>query len=241
MLFARRLCRNRLSSGVIPVVIASFALSYAPAFAALPSTPPGRIAVPADMNANDFDQQDLCLASAIYFEAAHEPRSGQEAVARVVLNRTRNPAYPTTICGVVWQGHERATGCQFSFTCDGSLTRAPEPRLWARVLALARNVRNNAASVAALVSTDPLARALHYHADYVRPRWRVSMTEVARIGRHIFYAPPGSGPDHSLPQRAAALAPETRDAAPPQVWGLRVEKIAADVEETRRSTGGMAR
>lgn len=240
MFFAWRKGRTRLSSGVIPVSIISI-LSHASALAAPPSTPPGRIAAPADMNANDPDQQGLCLASAIYFEAAHEPRAGQEAVARVVLNRTHDPAYPATICGVVWQGHERATGCQFSFTCDGSLARAPEPRSWARVVALARNVLDNAVSATAPLSTGPLARALHYHADYVRPRWRVSMTEVARIGRHIFYAPPGTAPDHPQPQRTVALVSEARDGGPPLVWGLRVEKIAADAEEGRRSIAGMTR
>lgn len=241
MLFARRRCRTRLASGLIPVLMAAQSPLHASALAAPPSISPGRIAAPADMDAHDFDQQGFCLASAIYFEAAHEPQSGQEAVARVVLNRTRNPAYPATICGVVWQGHERATGCQFSFTCDGSLARAPEPRLWARALSLARNVLINAASAAVSVPTDPLARALHYHADYVRPRWRASMTEVARIGRHIFYAPPGSARDHPLPNRTVALASQTRDGVPPQVWGLRVEKIAADAEEGRRTTAGTTR
>jgi spore germination cell wall hydrolase CwlJ-like protein len=36
-----------------------------------------------------------CLATAIYFEARGEPEDGQLAVAQVVLNRVKNPAYPT--------------------------------------------------------------------------------------------------------------------------------------------------
>ena len=68
-----------------------------------------------------------CLAQAVYYESAREPQLGQEAVAQVVLNRLRHPAYPKSVCGVVYQGAARTTGCQFTFTCDGSLARAPSP------------------------------------------------------------------------------------------------------------------
>jgi len=66
-----------------------------------------------------------CLTAAVYYEAAVESTDGQRAVAQVVLNRARHPAYPRTVCGVVFQGQERATGCQFTFTCDGALRRTP--------------------------------------------------------------------------------------------------------------------
>ena len=72
-------------------------------------------------------KRDLeCLAEAVYYEARSEPQEGQRAVAQVVLNRVRHIAYPGTICGVVYQGSERRTGCQFTFTCDGSLARRRE-------------------------------------------------------------------------------------------------------------------
>ena len=69
-----------------------------------------------------------CLTSAIYYEAGQESTDGQRAVAQVVLNRVRHPAFPASVCGVVYEGSTRATGCQFTFTCDGSLARAPMPR-----------------------------------------------------------------------------------------------------------------
>ena len=121
-----------------------------------------------------------CLTAAVYYEAASESMEGQQAVAQVVLNRVRNKAFPKTVCGVVFQGSNRRTGCQFSFTCDGSLYRKPSDRGWAR----ARQV-----SIAALGGFvfKPVGDATHYHADYVAPYWSTSMLKITKIGAHIFY------------------------------------------------------
>ena len=73
-----------------------------------------------------------CLTQAIYYEAALEPTGGQEAVAQVILNRVRDPNYANSVCGVVFEGAERTTGCQFSFTCDGSMANAPVKWAWDR-------------------------------------------------------------------------------------------------------------
>src|SRR3546814_11459881 len=68
-----------------------------------------------------------CLAQAVYYEARSETIEGQQAVAQVVLNRVRNPAFPNSVCGTVYEGSPRSTGCQFTFTCAGSLTARREP------------------------------------------------------------------------------------------------------------------
>lgn len=121
-----------------------------------------------------------CLTAAIYYEAANEPGQGQRAVAQVVLNRMRHPAYPHSVCGVVYQGSERSTGCQFSFTCDGSLSRTPSSTGWTR----ARSV----ASAALSGYVEPsVGTATHYHANYVVPYWASAMDKIAVIGAHIFY------------------------------------------------------
>jgi spore germination cell wall hydrolase CwlJ-like protein len=144
-----------------------------------------------------------CLTQAVYYEAAMEPRQGQEAVAQVVLNRMRHPEYPNSICGVVYQGWERYTGCQFSFTCDGSLLRAPMPAFWRRAEDVAMAALNG--HVASAVGT-----ATHYHADYVMPYWRPSLTKVGQIGTHIFYRWPGfAGTPPAFTSRYAPAA-ETR-------------------------------
>ncbi|MDZ7587989.1 MAG: cell wall hydrolase [Parasphingorhabdus sp.] len=87
---------------------------------------------PAVFRGSADDNMLQCLTQAVYYEAASEPDAGQRAVAQVVLNRVRHPAYPRTVCGVVYQGSERRTGCQFTFTCDGSLRRTPSAFFWER-------------------------------------------------------------------------------------------------------------
>ncbi len=123
---------------------------------------------------------ETCLTEAIYYEGALEPETGQRAIAQVVLNRVRHPAYPDNVCGVVFQGQERSTGCQFTFTCDGSRARPPVPSLWARANRIAR------AALGGAVAPE-VGMATHYHADYVLPYWSATLDPAGRIGRHIFY------------------------------------------------------
>ena len=121
-----------------------------------------------------------CLSMAVYYEAASESYAGQQAVAQVVLNRVAHPAYPASICGVVFQGSERTTGCQFSFTCDGSLRRTPARRAWA----VAQSV-----ALGALAGEvyQPIGLATHYHTNYVNPYWAASLDYIGAIGAHRFY------------------------------------------------------
>jgi hypothetical protein len=121
-----------------------------------------------------------CLTQGIYYEAALEPTEGQEAVAQVILNRVRDPNYANSICGVVFEGAERTTGCQFSFTCDGALAQPPVSWAWNRARVVAE--RALAGHVSARVGT-----ATHYHADYVHPWWAPTLNKLTRIGAHIFY------------------------------------------------------
>ncbi|WP_428152557.1 cell wall hydrolase [Brevundimonas sp.] len=121
-----------------------------------------------------------CLTTAIYYEAASESAAGQAAVAQVVLNRARHPAYPRTVCGVVFQGSERTTGCQFSFTCDGAMARPPSIAGWQRARAVAAAALNG--HVATAVGT-----ATHYHTDWVAPYWAARLSKTVKIGTHIFY------------------------------------------------------
>jgi hypothetical protein len=121
-----------------------------------------------------------CLTQAVYYEAASEPDQGQRAVAQTVLNRVRHPAFPNTVCGVVFQGSERVTGCQFSFTCDGSLARTPSVHGWARAERVAREALSGRVEAA-------VGNATHYHANYVVPYWAPTLDKAATIGAHIFY------------------------------------------------------
>jgi hypothetical protein len=131
-------------------------------------------------SADDAARALDCLTAAIYYEARSQTLDGQRAVAQVVLNRVRDPAFPASVCGVVYQGSNRTTGCQFSFTCDGSLDRPREPLAWARASVIAADALGGAVYA-------PVGSATFYHANYVSPWWASSMTQVATIGAHIFY------------------------------------------------------
>jgi spore germination cell wall hydrolase CwlJ-like protein len=135
--------------------------------------------------AEDRRRAEECLTQAVYYEAGFEPAEGKAAVAQAVLNRLRHPAFPKSVCGVVYQGSQLATGCQFSFTCDGSLGRgAPAPAAWADAQFVARRALNGFVAKA-------VGEATHYHADYVVPYWRASLVKITQIGAHIFYRWPG--------------------------------------------------
>ena len=126
-----------------------------------------------------------CLASAVYYEAGNQDVDGERAVAQVVLNRVRHPAFPGSVCGVVYQGSTKLTGCQFTFTCDGSLNRRPDAEGWSRALQVAQ------AALAGSVF-GPVGWATHYHADYVVPYWASTMAKNAVVGAHLFYRWAGS-------------------------------------------------
>jgi spore germination cell wall hydrolase CwlJ-like protein len=100
-----------------------------------------------------------------------------------VLNRLKNPAYPNTVCGVVYQNKNQHNRCQFSFACDGIPDRITERKPWAEAQALATKIVNDDRT---LYLAD-VGAATHYHANYVRPRWARSMKKMDKIGRHIFY------------------------------------------------------
>jgi hypothetical protein len=189
-------------------------------FAGLPIRPMRPFVLQAD--ADDRARALRCMTQAIYYEAAREPVRGQEAVAQVVLNRLRHPAYPKSICGVVYQGSARPTGCQFTFTCDGAMRWAPQAALWRKAQDVARR------ALAGFVDKD-VGSATHYHAAYVVPYWAPTLVKMTQVGQHIFYRwtgpwgePPAftghyAGREAELsPALLASLDPRTQNDLSPQ-------------------------
>lgn len=127
----------------------------------------------------DLARATDCLAAAEIFEAGDDA-VGEQAVAQVVLNRVRHPAFPKTVCGVVFQGQERSTGCQFTFSCDGALARTPGQAAWARAQEIARG------ALAGKVYK-PVGHATHYHTDWVVPYWSSSLDKITAVGTHLFF------------------------------------------------------
>lgn len=155
--------------------------------AALPfSSAPVRAAKPfeAPESGTAYERALTCLTQAVYYEAGFEPLPGRRAVAQVVLNRMRHPAFPKSVCGVVYQRNSTPV-CQFSFVCDGSLNRAPSASAW-------RSAREIAAAALAGYVEPSVGQATHYHANYVAPRWAPLLAKITNIGAHIFYRWPGA-------------------------------------------------
>ena len=125
-----------------------------------------------------------CMSEAIYYEARSESLEGQLAVAEVVLNRVKSDYYPDDVCGVVYQGSTRRTGCQFSFTCDGSMKRRATGKSWDAAKAVAANV------LIGWHDKPVTGGATHYHTDYVNPYWNSHLIRTNKIGAHIFYRNP---------------------------------------------------
>lgn len=122
---------------------------------------------------------EQCLAAAQLYEAGYDA-GDQTAVAQVVLNRVRHPAFPHSICAVVFEGSDRATGCQFTFTCDGALSRTYPEAAWKKARVVAANMLNG--------MVDPrVGWATHYHTNWVYPYWSPSLDKVAAVKSHLFF------------------------------------------------------
>ncbi len=133
-----------------------------------------------DLFEHSFTRQELCVAQAVYFEARGEPLIGQVAIAEVILNRVQSKRFPDTACKVVFQNQRLFNRCQFSFACDGKKDRPTDIRAWEKSLKVVALVMSGERSGVA-------KQATHYHADYVSPKWRLSLAKVGEVGRHIFY------------------------------------------------------
>lgn len=167
-----------------------------------------------------------CLTQAAYYEARGEGRDGMKAVAQVVLNRARHSAYPNTVCGVVYQGANRKTGCQFSFTCNGAMRGAVNRAAWNR----ARDVAAKALSGQVFAA---VGNATHFHTTGVSPSWRHNLVRVNQVGDHLFYRFGGrKGSDQAF---AYTPRPSSANDAP------RLVKASLDpVEAARNASGAVA-
>ncbi|WP_242416715.1 cell wall hydrolase [Sphingomonas panni] len=195
-----------------------------------PAARPFRFAGDAENRARATD----CLAAAVLYEAGDDTK-GQRAVAQVVLNRARHPAFPASICGVVFQGSERRTGCQFTFTCDGALTRRYPDAFWER----ARQVA--AAALSGSVYA-PVGYATHYHTDWVVPYWQSSLSKIAAVDTHLFFRWAGWwGTPGAFRQRAGDEEPRIMQLTPYSDVHKLPEVLAVEQEAgmlTGRFAGG---
>ena len=135
-------------------------------------TPP----VPTSSDEIVIDQQDKdCLARNIYFEAANQSALGKLAVGLVVLNRVKSSRYPDTICGVVNQKS------QFSWVDDSKSNKPKDDWAWKESERLSDELLKGKGD---FIRFDDV---MHYHANYVSPKWSKTMKRVAKVDQHVFY------------------------------------------------------
>lgn len=206
--------RNQRGLPDARLVLASNIAPASPLADPVTAAPSVRAAAMNFKRANRSDSD--CLTQAVYYEARGEGVEGMRAVAQVILNRVRHPAYPKTICGVVYQGAYQRTSCQFSFVCNGAMGAPVESWAWRRAKTVADAALNGYVMAAVGTSTS-------FHTTGVRPGWGRTMDKVAQIGSHIFYQFRGRGshiasslndvqPSSGVPNAAAPA--ETAPAAP---------------------------
>ncbi len=180
----------------------------------------------APQDRSSFQRALRCLTEAIYYEARSESEDGQRAVAQVVLNRVRHPSYPASVCGVVYQGSERRTGCQFSFTCDGSMARGvSDSASWSRAERIATSALRGSVF-------RPVGLSLNYHTTAIRPYWAPSLIRHTVIGAHIFYRHPRAGTLASFQQ-----TPDTAEPAPGRQASVNLVARAPRAAATRTPPG----
>ncbi len=190
----------------------------------------------------DLSNARNCLALAAIAEGGPSEQ-GQRAVMQVVLNRVRHPAFANSICGVVFEGAERETGCQFTFTCDGSLSRQYPLDSW-------EAARKRAEQALTGYVFRSVGNATHYHTDWVFPWWSPKLQKIAQVETHLFLRWPGYwGSTASWRMGSAAREPSFDElmarfgAAGPAADGLAVSSsLSAEMPplpaDTPKVTGG---
>ena len=138
-----------------------------------------------DIDATSYTELQ-CLALNLYHEGRGESLAGQEAIAKVTLNRVLDKRFPSTVCDVVWQNnmHKGKRVAQFSWTLDGRSDKIGDKLAYSKMMDVANVILWKYMWNVA----DTLNNSLYYHADHITPKWDYSkLTQVASIGNHIIY------------------------------------------------------
>ena len=182
------------------VLIAALAIFLATASAAIGSAltyqPPATHAVTAlapapvqviaarigpDAVSTELLAEHRCLSEVLYYEARGEGRQGQQAIAEVVFHRMNTGNYGHSICAVVYEGAGHP-GCQFTFTCNGELTKGKDADAWRQSEGLAAQILTGEVSL-----HNATGGATNFHAVSVTPDWADTMNKTTQIGNHVFY------------------------------------------------------
>lgn len=120
------------------------------------------------------NQDILCLAKNIYYEAGHEASLGKMAVAQVTLNRTKDTKFAGTICKVVLAPN------QFDWAKNKHMRIAqPKGPAWDDSVRVAKEALDGK-------RVKGLENALFFHASMAHPHWK-RVIRLAQIGTQVFY------------------------------------------------------
>lgn len=133
---------------------------------------------------NDVELKQIhCMAENIFYEARKEPKAGQAAVARVVVNRVKH-GFASTPCKVIYQMTTTESGskiCQFSWVCEGKGKPNIRDPHYLNALQISYQV------LAFDAYKDVVSRStLFFHNLSVSPEWKHH--KAKQIGNHIFYS-----------------------------------------------------
>jgi N-acetylmuramoyl-L-alanine amidase len=121
-----------------------------------------------------FTDKDVqCLAKNIYYEARGEDLKEQISVGQVVLNRTKDSRYPSSICGVVYQPY------QFSWT-NNKPHEISEWRAWRIAKTIAKDLLANR------IVMDYTNGATHYHTRNIKPKWSRLGSDKIYLASHVY-------------------------------------------------------
>ena len=120
-------------------------------------------------SASSQSSSDLyLLAKCVYAEARGEPYYGQVVVAAVLLYRVKNPSFPNTISGVIYQKGA------FTAVTDGQINLTPNSTAYK-------------AAQDALNGWDPTYGCIYYYNPATATSsWIWSRQTVVTIGNHVF-------------------------------------------------------
>jgi len=123
----------------------------------------------AKKNVGTVSSNDVYVLSKIISgEARGEPYIGQVAVGACIINRVKNPNFPNTVYGVVFEPGA------FTAVSDGQYYSPPT----------ASSVK---AARAAINGWDPTGGSLYYwNPATATSKWIWSRRVIARIGKHVF-------------------------------------------------------
>jgi hypothetical protein len=151
-----------------------------------------------------------CLVRAMYFESNRSSRQGLLAVGTVVMNRVASPRYPKTVCGVVGQPGQFASGV---------LTRPMNARELPPVERAADAVLRGERYA-------PVGDAMHFHMAGLRIPYHVQYMTVA--GGNAFYRKlDGRGRDVRYATTSATPAVASADAPAAKTGNTKTVTVTA--------------